>query len=316
MLAVNRSAPGLRELLTPRTWQPRIGHAPRFGWLPLLLLSLLVLPTAATEPVSIEGFTSAYRDIKVGTAETSVVASWLVQEGEPVRLGQRLLRLDDSLLKANIDVARKVAHSRGELVAAQLALAYKQRQWEQTVKLHDRDHATEQELWTAENQRDEAAAKVQAIEESLQRRMLELVQVERQLARYTITAPMDGIVVERLKEVGQAVSVADPHLVRLVQVDPLRIVANGPEKFLRLIHPGMRLPITIGQQETVADVEFVSPLVDAQSMMRAIKLRLPNPDLQWSAGQAVHVVLAPIQREQDQQQMLQQTKRRFPFLER
>ncbi len=53
-----------------------------------------------------------------------------------------------------------------------------------------------------------------------------------QLERMTIVSPMDGVVLKCLKDVGEVVSPADPSLVRIVQLDPLRISASAPSHSL------------------------------------------------------------------------------------
>lgn len=300
------------------------------GW--LCMACSLFTAASADESLRLEGFTEAYRDIQIGSSDTNRVATVWAEEGERVRVGQTLVQLDDTVLRAAVAVARTAAAARGEAEAAEQHLASRQRRLEQTESLLDRQHATDQELWNAQNERDEAAARVKAFVELQQRRELELRQAEMQLARLTVKSPIEGIVAAVLKDVGEVVSPADPHLVQLVQMDPLRVVASGPEKMLRQIQPGMELPVIIDQQRHMAVVEFVSPIVDAQSGMRSLKLRLPNPDAKIASGVPVEVHLQAGQAVQagetvqavepppappiDREQAVQQTLRRFQFLNR
>ncbi|GEM_PF-1097069 len=285
------------------------------------LMALLVCTTAvpgvlrASDAIRLEGFTEAYRDIELGSAETNVIVRVWAEEGELVSNGQTLVQLDATVLRAAVDVARKAASSRGEFEAAEQVLEMRQQRVEKTAALHARQHATDQELWNVTAERDEAAARLKAFKELNERRQLELLQAEAQLARLTIQSPIDGQIVERFKDVGQVVSPADPKLLRIVQLDPLKIIASGPATELSVIQAGMRLPVIIKEQRYEADVEFVSPVVDAQSRMRRIKLRVPNPQLRISSGLAVEVELSPIQRPLTRDQNLRQTLRQFPFLD-
>ncbi len=289
------------------------------GWL-CLCCSLFSVAAGADDSLRLEGFTEAYRDIQIGSSDTNRVAAVWAEEGERVRVGQTLVQLDDTVLRAAVAVARTAASARGEAEAAEQHLASRQRRLEQTESLLERQHATDQELWNARNERDEAAARVKAFVELQRRRELELKQAEMQLARLTVKSPIDGIVAAVLKDVGEVVSPADPHLVQLVQMDPLRVIASGPEKMLRQIQPGMELPVIIDQQRHLAVVEFVSPIVDAQSGMRSLKLRLPNPDAKIASGVPVEVHLQAGPAEpvapQDREQAVQQTMRKFQFLNR
>lgn len=238
----------------------------------------------AQSPSVLEGFTSPYRDVHVGSSATTTAIGTRVDEGDYVKEGQILYLLDDAVLRAAVDVAREAASARGELEAAQRVLQAKQRRLEQTRDLHRRNHATPQELQTAENDRDEAAARVKAQEELIARRKQELHRTEAELQRMTVRSPLNGIVVERFREVGEVVSPADPHLVRIVQLDPLKVIATGRAKLVNQLHTGKELSILIDQEEHAAMIEYISPIVDAQSGMRKLHLRLPNPDNQIPSG--------------------------------
>ncbi|QDS96624.1 Multidrug resistance protein MdtA precursor [Roseimaritima multifibrata] len=267
-------------------------------------------------PIQLEAYTQAYRDILIGSSETAVIQDVWAEEGETVKAGQTLIQLNDSVVRIAVEVARSAATAKGEIDTAKHSLADKKRRLEQVKELHSREHATDQELWNARLDLDEATARLQAYEELTHRRQLELAQAEAQLARLTIKSPIDGVVVEQVKDVGQAVSPADPHLLRIVQLDPLKIIASGNARQLGVIEVGDSLPVTIRGKTLEAVVEFVSPVVDAQSGMRHIKLRLPNPNLEYSAGIAVDVRLQPKRSSLDREQSLNQTIRQFPFLDR
>ncbi|WP_153558814.1 efflux RND transporter periplasmic adaptor subunit [Roseimaritima sediminicola] len=271
---------------------------------------------SAQQSQPLEGYTEAYRDIHVGSSETSRITAVWAEEGERVTMGQTLVQLDDTVLKAALEVARTAASARGEAEAAAHQLDLRQQRLERLTALAERQHATEQELVLARNERDEAAARVKAFEELQQRRELELRQAELQLARLTIKSPIEGIVAQVLKDVGEVVSPADPKLIQIVQMDPLRIVASGPEKRLRDLEAGMRLPVVVEGQTVQATVEFVSPIVDAQSGMRFLKLRLPNPDGRIAIGVPVEIHLQPVPQAIDREQAIQQTLRQFRFLNR
>ena len=287
----------------------------------VLLIAVGSAARGADSSAMLEGFTEPYRDLQVGAPDTGVIAQILVDEGQSVRAMQELVRLDDRVLKTSVDVARQAAQMQGEAEAARHQWQAKQRQWEQTEQLHRRGHATDQELWNAENERDQSAARLQAVQEQQQRRVLELRNAEAMLDRSVIRAPIDGVVVGRLKDVGEVVSPADPHLLRVVQLDPLRVTASGPAMQLTAIRPGMVLPVWIGQRRSSATVEYVAPVVDPSSGMSSIQLRLPNPELAVAGGLACRVGLQPLAETKQPaapvgEDVLRQTLRRFPFLDR
>lgn len=241
----------------------------------------------------IEGFTEPYRDIEIGSPDTAAVAEVRVDEGAWVRFGQVIARLDDTVIRANVNIAREAAASTGELEAAKQGLSTNKRKYEQVLALHGRHHATDQELWNAQSAQDESASRVKAYEELASRRRLELVQAEAQLQRFTIRAPIDGIVVKKLKDVGEIVSPADPHLLRVVQIDPLRISATATLLQAGSMTIGQQLDVTIGKHSATATVEFVSPVADASSGTVLVQLRVPNPKHEISCGMMCEISLAP-----------------------
>ncbi len=244
--------------------------------------------------VVIDGFTEPYRDIRVGSPDTASIVEIRVDEGETVRYGQVIAKLDDTLVRSMMNVARAAALSTGELEASKLQVAMNQRKYELVQKLHERNHATDQEVWNAKAMLDESMARTKAYEEQASRRRLELVQAETHLQKMTVLAPIDGVVIERCKDVGELVSPADPHLMRIVQLDPLRVTASASHSQVQQIKAGQELKVTIGSLSRIATVEFVSPIVDPSSGTAIVQLRVANPDQQISGGMPCRIELTPV----------------------
>ncbi|MGV3483945.1 MAG: efflux RND transporter periplasmic adaptor subunit [Planctomycetaceae bacterium] len=295
-----------------------------------LCYAVLMAAAGATKPASaqsfadepgdqsqhvIEGFTEPYRDIEIGSPDTASVAEIWVDEGAEARVGQVLARLHDSVVRANVNIAREAAASTGEYEAAKLSLNTNQRKYDQVLALHGRDHATEQELWNARAARDESLAKVKAYEELASRRRLELVQAEAHLERFTIRAPIDGVVVKKFKDVGEVVSPADPQLLRVVQLDPLRISATATVAQIASLRVGQTLPATIGETSVAATIEFISPVADPSSSTVQVQLRVPNPDYKISGGISCEIRLdaEPLPSRPNRASIPRQTLKVFPF---
>lgn len=265
----------------------------------------------------IEGFTEPYRDIEIGSPDTATVAEIWVDEGAKVRLGQVIARLDDSVVRANMNIAREAASSTGEYEAAKHLLNTSKRKLDQVLALHGRDHATDQELWNAQAACDESLAKVKAYEELANRRRLELVQAEAHLQRFTIRAPIDGVVVKKCKDVGEVVSPADPHLLRIVQLDPLRISGTATVVQARSMKVGQELATTVGEISLTAMVEFISPVADPSSGTVLVQFRIPNPDYRISGGMPcmIHLALHSTQSPPTGKSAPRQTLNVFPLFD-
>ena len=241
----------------------------------------------------IDGFTEPYRDIRIGSPDTAAITEIRVDEGDSVRYGQVIAKLDDVLVRASMNIARAASLSTGELETANLQVQTNRHKYESVLDLQKRNHATDQEVWSAKALLDESLSRAKAYEEMASRRRLELVQAEAHLQKITILAPIDGVIVERCKDVGELVSPADPHVLRIVQLDPLRISATASISQVRLLKSGQDLKVTIGSQSRIATVEFVSPIVDPSSGTAIVQLRVPNPDQQISSGMPRQIALIP-----------------------
>ncbi len=232
----------------------------------------------------LEGFTEPYRDIQLGSSDTGTISEIRVEEGKQVHFGQVIAKLDDRVYQANVTIARQAASSTGELEAAQVQFESSQRRFDQLAALHGRNHATDQELLSVGAARDEAQARLKAYQELSVRRQQELKQAEMQLNRMTIVSPMDGMVVKCMKDVGEVVSPADPALVRIVQLDPLRISASASITQAQQFQIGQVLIAHVGGTQKSATVEFISPVADVSSGTTMIQLRIPNNDHKLLAG--------------------------------
>ena len=68
----------------------------------------------------IDGFTEPYRDIRIGSPDTAAITEIRVDEGDSVRYGQVIAKLDDVLVRATMNIAREASLSTGELETANL----------------------------------------------------------------------------------------------------------------------------------------------------------------------------------------------------
>lgn len=100
-----------------------------------------------------------------------------------------------------------------------------------------------------------------------------------QLAIKTIKSPIDGIVIDRYAMIGE--SVEDRAIMKLAQVDPLRVELVAPTEYFGLIREGMQVkirPERPANKEFNATVTIVDQLIDPASGSFSVRMALPNPD--------------------------------------
>jgi multidrug efflux pump subunit AcrA (membrane-fusion protein) len=96
---------------------------------------------------------------------------------------------------------------------------------------------------------------------------------------------MNGIVMERFKSAGEYVE--EKPILRIAQLDPLHVEVIVPVEYLGRIKKGMQAKVTAvvpAAATHVATVERVDIVADAASGTYGVRLNLPNPDYQLSAG--------------------------------
>lgn len=115
-----------------------------------------------------------------------------------------------------------------------------------------------------------------------------LAQTQDQLDRTRITAPFPGIVVRRLVQAGERVSVGS-EVVRLVDPDRLEVVARAPLSFYRYVRPGDELALRLGQGELIAaPLRTVVSVGDEFNHVFELRLDL---DERLPVGQTVRVTI-------------------------
>ncbi len=178
------------------------------------------------------------------------VTDLLVEEGDAVRAGQTLLRLEDE--------AQRTALKRVESQLERSRLEY-----ERQARLFEQDLISEQ----AYNQ---ARYDTEQLE-------LALEDAERELGYATVLAPITGVVTERLVNVGDHVE-THAKLFEIVDFDSIVARVFVPERRLSGLFVGQPARILAqslaGSRE--AAIERISPVVDPQSGTVKVTLGIPG----------------------------------------
>jgi RND family efflux transporter MFP subunit len=230
-------------------------------------LTVTVSPAVAERIESIvtgTGTVVAWQAVVV-TAETSGVTltEVLVEEGEEVKKGQVLARLNNVLLKAQ--VAQQQAVVDESRASVDMAEAADRRS--QTLLT---TNAVSQE--TAENARTD----LQIAEANLAQAEAALEQLEVQLRRTEILAPVDGYVSEPPAVIGTVVQ-NGTELFHIIRDGRLELAAKVPEQYLASIRTGQPVTVTDSSGLTVeAEVRAVAAEVDSATRLGTVYVALPE----------------------------------------
>ncbi|RAK51110.1 efflux RND transporter periplasmic adaptor subunit [Phenylobacterium deserti] len=215
--------------------------------------------------INASGTVSAWEEVPVGAETGGLTATAvLVDEGDYVRQGQVLVKLNDSVLSAQLrqqDAA--VASARATLSEASAAL-------NRARELNRSGYLSAASLETAVARQQTAVAQLASAEASRG-------ETAARLAQTNVRAPVNGTISSRSVTKGQIVG-AGSELFRMVRDGRLELDAQIPETELALVRAGMPAAVSSEQVgQATGRVRIVTPQVDAQSRLGTARIALTQP---------------------------------------
>jgi len=223
------------------------------------------------DAVRATGRIEAVQAVELRPDEAGRITELLFREGQAVSAGTPLISIDDALLRAQ-----------AERAVADRDLA--QQQLERVRRLRAENAASPADL-----ERVEAAARSAAAA---------LAVLELQIERTTVRAPFAGVVGQRYVSAGDYVTPTTP-LLTLQTVDPQRAVIEVPERYAAELKSGQEVEFTVAAHPDRvfrARVDFIDPVVQAESRTIVVKALAPNTRQLLKAGMFIEARLAVARR--------------------
>ncbi len=214
--------------------------------------------------VNASGTVSAWEEVPVGAETGGLVAVGVyVDEGTYVRQGQLLVKLNDSVLQAQLRQQQAgVAAAEANAAREDAALARAQ-------ELRGRGFLSQASFDTATANQRSAQAQLSSAQAALS-------EIRTRLDQTNIRAPVAGLISSRSVTRGQIVQ-PGTELFRMVRDGRLELDAQVPEAELRSIQPGMGATIASDQVAgATGRVRIVTPEVDPQTRLGVARIAL-NP---------------------------------------
>ncbi len=278
--------PGLRKYLIRLAYSSiRAIRARKIIQLLGLTITFFCAPLMATEKAILDCLVKPEMYVELSSSVDAILDKMLVDTGDQIKKGQPLVMLERSVEIARVHLARMQASSNSEIDNRRVQLQYAKRNYKRiknlyarkSVSLYEKDKV-ETEVALAEIELDKATEKKKVAQLNLE---LALAELERR----TIRSPIDGIVVDRYSMVGE--SVVDRTIMKLAQVDPLRVELIAPTEYFGLIKKGMEVdiyPERPANKSFKATVTIVDQLIDPASGSFTVRMSLPNPGDQLVGG--------------------------------
>jgi HlyD family secretion protein len=192
------------------------------------------------------------------------VADVLVEQGDYVRQGQVLARLDPTLLRS------RIAQARAQLAQAQAQAAQQQGEANRVRGLEGTGILSDEQIATRRFEAQSAAAAV-----DVQRAALRDLQTQE--ARMAIRAPVAGVVLERTARPGEIATPGGDPMFRIARAQLIELAAEVPEADLATMRAGTPARVTLPSGTTLTGaVRYVAPTVDPQTKLGIVRVQLPN----------------------------------------
>ncbi len=243
------------------------------------------------ERLSVTGTLRAVRRAEVAARESAAVDALLVDEGDMVKAGAVLAKLDPRRLEAQIQEAS------ADLTSARADLAQREAEQERAVRdeemmrgLWEQRAVAEREYLDSVREMKVAEARANAAREMIEASQKRMDLLEVRKTDLEVLAPFEGRVVARHTELGEWLSEGAP-VVTLVSTGEMEAWLQLPERKARLLRqtaPGsVELQVT-GLDETIgADKLTVIPEVDGRSRRFTVVAHVPDPENLLTAGSSV-----------------------------
>ena len=212
-----------------------------------------VKPVVMRDVVFLPGETEAYEDVMVA-ANTSGQVEWLGPgEGQEVKKGELLAKIDVSALKASLEHAKaayKLAHD----------LCERRR------RLYENKIIAKEELDQSETQLKLAAA--------------DLEQIKVRYNHGFPKSPITGIINQLYVDVGEYADLGKP-LADIVNIDRIKINVRVPELDVCYVKKGQKTPIKIdafADHTIIGTVEFVAFKADPATKTFLVRSVIDNPN--------------------------------------
>lgn len=226
-----------------------------------LFLAAAGVPLAAVADLAhLDGMVLPFKEVVVSSPVQSTIVSIAVREGDKVEAGQPLAQLYSRLEELDLSRAKAVLQKRT------FDHRGAKRLFDDKIVPEDKELEARIELELAQLQHDIAAENVRL---------------------RSIVSPLNGIVVERLREVGEAVTATQP-LFRIIDISRVYVQFFIRAEELPHFSLGQKLVARIealkDDRSFPGQVDFIDPRVDASSGLLRVRLLVENPDQVIKAG--------------------------------
>lgn len=216
--------------------------------------------------------------------------------GDRVSAGQVLGRLSDrtlthqrsQLIASRAAAVAAIAQAKAQITEAEALRDDAKRTWARTSKLQEQGTASQAALEQTEAQAATAEARLTAATEGLAAAEAQVGLIDAQIAdvdlnlsRTNVTAPVAGVIVERNARIGAIASAGGEAMFTLIRNGALELHADIAEQDLLRIEAGQPVSLrVVGRGEPITGtVRLVEPTVDPATRLGRVRIALDDSGL-------------------------------------
>jgi RND family efflux transporter MFP subunit len=219
-----------------------------------------------TDPVPARVVFDESRTSRLGAPLAGRVSAVFVERGQTVKAGAPLYAVSSP----------NVAELQSAVKLAEVERDTAQKDYERTKTAVDAQVLPGKELVAAKQKLDQANVAYRAAQQKVAS-----LKVSAGDAAFTVSAPRDGVVVEKSVALGQTVSPDSGSLVAIADLSDVWVVADIFGAHVATLAPGMKARVVIGaagETDREATVDQVSAVVDPDRHGVPIRIKMDNSD--------------------------------------
>ncbi len=261
-----------------------------------LAVIAVLAPTAAPAAGQerIEAITRPSEDAILSFVRPGRVAKVLVKEGDRVKAGDELIRLDDEAELAQLAQLKAQAEDETRVLAADAQLAQRRVDLKKIEWAHKQGAATELEVEHAKLDVTISELSLKLAEFEHRQAEMKYNEAKIQIDRMRITSPIDGVVERVLLEPGESADAMEK-IIQVVKIDPLWVDVPVPLTQARRLETGsdnavVEFPAAdAGKMPKVAaSIIHIAAVADSASGTLTVRVEAPNAGGR-PAGEHVYV---------------------------
>lgn len=248
----------------------------------LFLFFLSAIPCLAQ---TYDAFLEPNRIVNISSPFRGRISVIHVRDGDLVKAGQLLAELDTQVLKAQLASAGEAALFHGRVDSAKAMVSMRKDRYAMLKELEKTGNARPQEMTRGRTDLVIARAELLGAKEDQKLKKLESDIIRARIEENKLRSPVDGVVIKIYKEEAELIGGNEQQgFITVVQLDPLQAQFHLPPDVAGKLTAGTVVVVEVDASPISAEVDFISPVINAQSGTVEVRLTIGNKENILASG--------------------------------